>query len=62
MTDTRRTPRIAFATPTQRHAVVDWKNKNPKLPCNHRVMVEITGVARPGKTAKDRAAFARNPS
>lgn len=50
----RQTPRVAFASATARQAVINWKAKNPKLPCNHRVMVEITGVARPGKTAKER--------
>lgn len=47
-------PRIMFATQTQQHAVADWKRRNPELPCNHRVMVEITGVARPGKTRADK--------
>ena len=46
-----------YMTPAQKHAMsyVNSKGELVRLPTLHSTCMELTGVARPGKTARDRA-------
>ena len=46
-----------YMTPTQQHAMsyVNSKGELVRLPTLHSTCMELTGVSRPGKTARDRA-------
>ena len=53
-----------FMTSAQQHAMsyVNSNGELVKLPTLHSTCMELTGVSRPGKTARDRAKLARRQS
>ena len=50
-----------YMTPAQKHAMsyVNSKGELVRLPTLHSTCMELTGVSRPGKTARDRAKHIR---